>query len=84
MTVPVLRLYTRHECPPCEEMKQQLRAIESEFGFKLEVHDVDGQPRMAEQYGRYVPVLLWGQTVICYHRLDIDALARALTPLQDD
>ena len=75
---PVLRLYTRTDCHLCDEMKQQLRALESEYNFRVEVHDVDAQQGSRDKYNDLVPVLLWGQDIICYHRLDETLLAAAL------
>jgi hypothetical protein len=39
---------------------------------------VDAQQGSREKYNDLVPVLLWGQDIVCYHRLDKRLLARAL------
>lgn len=75
---PVLRLYTRAECHLCDVMKQELRGLQDQYGFHFEVHDVDAQQGSREKYNDLVPVLLWGQDIICYHRLDKRLLAAAL------
>ncbi len=75
---PVLRLYTRNDCQLCDTMRDELRELEEEMEFKLEVHDVDAQQGSKERYNDLVPVLLWGQDIICYHRLDKTLLGRAL------
>ena len=75
---PVLRLYTRQQCNLCDEMKRDLFTIKDEYGFEFEVHDVDMLKGGSERYGELVPVLLWGQDVICYHSLDKQVLAKAL------
>ncbi len=75
---PVLRLYTRTDCHLCDVMKDELRGLESDYNFKLEVHDVDAQQGSKDRYNDLVPVLLWGQDIICYHKLDQALLARAL------
>ncbi|HEX7027839.1 MAG TPA: glutaredoxin family protein [Gammaproteobacteria bacterium] len=74
----MLRLYSRTDCHLCEVMKQQLHELQDEYGFRFEVHDVDAQQDSRERYNDLVPVLLWGQDVICYHRLDKSLLAAAL------
>lgn len=78
MSVPVLRLYTRQDCHLCDEMKDGLRTLESEFKFKLEVHNIDSNKDMRTQFNDLVPVLMWGQDIICYHYLDKSALSKAL------
>lgn len=75
---PVLRLYTRENCHLCDVMKQELRELEDSYHFRFEVHDVDAQKGSREKYNDLVPVLLWGQDIVCYHRLDKRLLARAL------
>ncbi len=75
---PVLRLYVRNNCHLCDEMKSELFAIQDSYGFKFEVHDIDSLKGAADRFNDLVPVLLWGQDVICYHSLDKSMLARAL------
>lgn len=75
---PMLRLYTRTDCHLCDVMKQELRGLQDQYGFQFEVHDVDAQQGSREKYNDLVPVLLWGQDIICYHRLDKRLLAAAL------
>lgn len=75
---PVLRLYVKADCGPCEKMKRELLEIKQDYGFEFEIHDVDAQKGGRERYGDLVPVLLWGRDVICYHALDKKLLARAL------
>lgn len=78
MSTPVLRLYTRQGCHLCDEMKDQLRTLEPEFKFKLEVHNIDSNKDMKVQFNDLVPVLMWGQDIICYHHLDVSTLSKAL------
>ena len=59
-------------------MKDELFRIKDEYGFDFEVHNVDTMQGGGERYSDLVPVLLWGQDVICYHKLDKKLLARAL------
>lgn len=59
-------------------MKEDLYKIQDSYGFRFEVHDLDAFEGGNVKYGDLVPVLLWGQDVICYHSLDATLLARAL------
>jgi len=53
----VLRLYTRRDCPLCDEMKAAVRAAAEKVPLQLEEVDVDSAPGLAELYGSEVPVL---------------------------
>jgi hypothetical protein len=75
---PVLRLYVRQNCHLCDDMKSELFAIKDNYGFHFEVHDIDTFEGGKDRYHDLIPVLLWGQDVICYHSLDKTLLARAL------
>lgn len=75
---PVLRLYVRQSCHLCDKMKSELFAIKDSYGFHFEVHDIDTFEGEVDRYSDLIPVLLWGQDVICYHALDKVLLARAL------
>ena len=59
-------------------MKQQLRSLERDYNFQLEVYDVNAQPGIKDRYGELAPVLLWGKDIICYRELDQDMLAKTL------
>jgi hypothetical protein len=59
-------------------MKGELFAIRDSYGFHFEVHDIDTFEGEVDRYSDLIPVLLWGQDVICYHALDKVLLARAL------
>ncbi|HEX7221514.1 MAG TPA: glutaredoxin family protein [Burkholderiales bacterium] len=64
-------MYGRSGCHLCEEMAAQLRALRIPFD---EV-DVDSDPRLRVQYGRDVPVLVYGDSVF-KHRLTPEAIAK--------
>lgn len=75
---PVLRLYVRADCHLCEVMKRELLAVKDDYGFEFEIHDLDARPGDMQRYSDHVPVLLWGQDVVCYHALDKKRLAGVL------
>lgn len=51
-----LVLYTRKECPLCDEAREVLRRYDRYLPPVEEV-DVDGDPQLVEQYGGCVPVV---------------------------
>lgn len=79
MNGKILTIYGRVGCHLCEEMEQALGALQAEWGFSVEVVDVDSDPRLEERYGHLVPVLSAGDEEICHYFLDTDALVRCLS-----
>ncbi|WJW76137.1 glutaredoxin family protein [Thiohalobacter sp. IOR34] len=73
-----LLLYGRPDCHLCQDMEAELRRLQPEAGFRLEVYDVDRDPAWAERYGRWVPVLEAEGREICHYFLDLVALQRYL------
>ena len=64
-------MYSRQGCHLCEEMAAQLAAM----GIAFDKVDVDSDPHLRLRYGREVPVLVSGDTVI-KHRLTPEAVAK--------
>ena len=65
-------VYTRDDCPLCDEFIAALAALP--LGF--EQRDVDDDPVARRRYGIKVPVLTCEGSVVCHGRLDREALAR--------
>jgi len=78
MSARTLTLYSREGCHLCEEMRAELEPWRERLGFRLEVVDVDADPSLAARLGHKVPVLAEGESEICHHFLDEDALRSAL------
>lgn len=81
MTPPsraTLLLYTRVDCPLCEEMLHALQAIPGIADCRLELADVDADPAARRRYGLKVPVLLMDGELVCHGRLDPVELRKAL------
>ncbi len=58
-------LYTRPGCTLCEAAKEDLEALEAEYGFSLQVVNVDDDPELAARYGARIPVVaIDGETVL--------------------
>jgi glutaredoxin-related protein len=49
-----LKLYSRQDCPLCEEVEQQLNALGIEYDFI----DIDESVQLIKQYNSKVPVLM--------------------------
>ena len=73
-----LTLMFREYCSLCHVMHDALRPYQQEYGFELEVLDVDEDPELEEKYNELVPVLLLGERQICHWHLDEAALREVL------
>lgn len=69
-----LILYSREGCHLCEDMLDQLTELESEFGFAVEVRDVDTNPAWVKQFGELVPILFSDNQEISRYFLDFKTL----------
>ena len=55
--MPKLTFYGKAGCHLCEEAYDEVRAVQAEEWFELEVLDVSLDPRLNREYGERVPVL---------------------------
>jgi thiol-disulfide isomerase/thioredoxin len=67
---PKLTLYGRSYCHLCDEMLAALEPLQSEFGFALEVIDIDGDPLLEDRFDTLVPVLMHAGSELCHYHLD--------------
>ena len=72
--MPVLTVYGRRWCHVCDDMAAALEPLRAEFGFAIEVVDVDGDPGLAGRYGERIPVLADGESELCHYFLDAAAV----------
>ena len=66
-----LTLMSRRYCRLCYDMEAALMELGAEFGFMLEVLDVDADVELEARFNELVPVLLHGETELCHHFLDV-------------
>lgn len=65
-------VYTREDCPLCDDFVAALAGIVPEF----EVRDVDADPTARRRHGLKVPVLTCDGSVVCHGHLDREAVLR--------
>ncbi|MEO8132526.1 MAG: glutaredoxin family protein [Betaproteobacteria bacterium] len=75
---PHLVLYGRAYCHLCDDMVAALSTLQPQYGFSLEVVDVDADPALVARYDELVPVLTAGGAEICHYFLDRERLETAL------
>jgi|TARA_B100000315_G_scaffold259044_2_gene313346 hypothetical protein len=73
-----LVVYVRSECHLCEDMVDQLRELQAESTFGLDLRDVDTRPDWLSAYGEQIPVLLADGVEICRYFLDLRAVQQVL------
>lgn len=65
-------VYTREDCPLCDEFVAAL----AELPLRFELRDVDDDPVTRRRFGLKVPVLTCDGSVVCHGRLDRAAALR--------
>ena len=65
-----LILMYREYCSLCRHMLEALWPWQAQYGFEIEVVDVDADPELEACYNELVPVLLLGDAEICHWHLD--------------
>ena len=74
-----LLIYVHDYCSLCETMQAQLQPLVNARRIALRVIDLDEHPELQAQHAERVPVLTHDDgRLICYGRLDPEALERAL------
>ena len=71
-------LYTKRDCPLCDEMKAVVTRVRAEVTFALEIVDIEGDPALVAAYGLDVPVLVIDGRKAFKHRVEARALRRRL------
>src|SRR5206468_7774256 len=72
---PLITVYTSPECHLCEEALTQLRALQPELGFELEVLDITADEGLHRAYFERIPVVLVDGEELCEYFVD-EALVR--------
>ena len=67
---------SREWCHLCHDLVAALQPIATEYGWELEVIDVDQHPELEARWDELVPVLLHGEHELCHYHLD-EAAVRA-------
>ena len=80
MPLVTLILYTRKDCHLCEDMHRQLQELQHDYGFEIDLRDVDAKPDWMSAYSDKVPLLLAGSDEICRYFLDLEALKHRVVP----
>ena len=77
-----LTLYGRRYCHLCDEMFLALATLRGEFGFAVDVVDVDSDAALEQRFGTLVPVLMHAGTELCHYHLDAPKVRAYLTKIR--
>jgi thiol-disulfide isomerase/thioredoxin len=77
-----LTLYGRSYCHLCDEMLAALEPLRAEFGFDVDVVDVDSDAALAQRFGDLVPVLVHAGTELCHYHLDAPKVRACLAKIR--
>jgi thioredoxin reductase (NADPH) len=79
---PTLTVLAREGCHLCDELIAALKQFQGRYSFRIDVVDVDRDPRLEEKWGDKVPVLLDGEREICRYHLDPEAVDARLARMK--
>ena len=77
-----LTLYGRSYCHLCDDMIAALEPLRSEFGFALEVIDIDGDPVLERRFDTLVPVLMHADAELCHYHLEVGKVRAYLVKIR--
>lgn len=64
----------RSWCHLCDDLLAALQPLASEFGWTVEVLDIDQHPALLARWDELVPVLLHQEHELCHYHLDAAAV----------
>ncbi|WP_138418376.1 glutaredoxin family protein [Aquibacillus sediminis] len=67
-------LYTKPNCPLCEDAKQLLMIIQQHASFELQEVDIYQDDALLEKYQLMIPVVHMGGKDIDYGQIDLDKI----------
>lgn len=71
-------IYSRPGCHLCEEARQQIAPLLTEFGARLTEINIEEDPELRARYDYDVPVVFLGARKAAKHRVDLAQLRRQL------
>ena len=71
-------VYSRENCPLCDEFIAGLSRLLAPFNEHLDVRDVDADPLTRRRYGLKIPLLTLDGSPVCHGRLDVATVTRLL------
>lgn len=73
-----LQLYTKADCPLCDEAKESLKPFTARFPIRIEEIDITANLGLFTKYKELIPVLELEGKRLFVHRINAKALKRKL------
>jgi glutaredoxin len=73
-----LQLYTKSDCPLCDEAKDALRQVKAQFPIQVEETDITADLGLFIKYKNLIPVLEMEGRRLFVHHIDTRQLRRQL------
>ena len=73
-----LQLYTKTDCPLCDEAKASLELLAAQFPIQIEEIDITANLGLFTKYKELIPVLELEGEQLFVHRIHVKALKRKL------
>ena len=73
-----LQLYTKADCPLCDEAKASLELLAAQFPIQIEEIDITANLGLFTKYKELIPVLELEGKRLFVHRIHVKALKRKL------
>jgi glutaredoxin len=73
-----LQLYTKSDCPLCDEAKDALRQVKAQFPIQVEETDITADLGLFIKYKNLIPVLEMEGRRLFVHHIDTRRLRRQL------
>ncbi len=73
-----LVLYSKEECPLCDEMKEAVAEASRHLPLTLRPVDITADPRLQREYGLDIPLLFLDGSCVAKHRVTAAELVEKL------
>ena len=73
-----LQLYTKSDCPLCDEAKEALEQVAAQFPIQIEEIDITANLGLFTKYKELIPVLELEGKRLFVHRINVNVLKRKL------
>ena len=78
-----LTLYSKPDCPLCDEMEKVIREVGAEMPFRIRYVDISADAGLQSRYGLDIPVLMYGGEHLAKHRVHKKTLAGKLRKIME-
>lgn len=71
-------LYKKRQCHLCDVALDQLKLLQDELKFTLNIIDIEADETLMERYGLFIPVVEIGGEVVQYGHIDENVIKMRL------